>query len=302
MIAYLHLLGSITVPIVIICACGTLLQRFRPVDTKLLADISLYILAPALILSALAESHLGGADFLSICLFTVVMTALLWLLALGSGKLLRLPEKKSRALTLTTLFSNANNYGLPVLLLAFGRTGFALGAVYVVGQIALVNILGMYLAARAQLSARQALSHLLKTPLIYACAAGLLMNGLQLRIPAGGATALHMLGNAYPVLVLLILGIKLGQTGRTGVARPEVWIGIALRIACVPLIAKAVLIVLGVHGLLASVLFIEISMPAAINTVMLTEKFSGDTEMVSLIVTMTTLLSFLYLPLLIAIG
>ena len=68
------------------------------------------------------------------------------------------------------------------------------------------------------------------------------------------------------------------------------------------MMAYGLLRLLDVQGLLASVLFVEASMPVAINTVMLTERFSGDDEMVSLIVTITTLMSFLYLPLLIVIG
>ena len=302
MLAYLHVLASVTIPIVMICGCGALLGHFRTVDTKLLADVSIYILAPALILSALADAHLSGRQVADIFAFTAVMTAVLWLLVAFLGRVMKLPDKQTRALTLTTLFSNSNNYGLPVLLLAFGRSGFAPGAVYVVGQVVLVNVLGMYLASRNQLNPRQAVVNLLRTPLIYATLAGVLLNVFGWRIPNGLSTAVTMLGNAYPVLVLLILGVTLGRITRVGFARPAVWYGVILRLVAVPLIAYGLLAALGVHGLLASVLLVEASMPAAINAVMLTEKFSGDSEMVSLIVAITTLLSFLYLPMLIVVG
>lgn len=302
MYAYLHLLISITVPIIIICVCGVLLQKRRPVDTKLLADISLYILAPALILSALSGSHLQGENVLHIVLFTLVMTVLEWGLAVFASRCARLPENATRALTLTTLFSNANNYGLPVLLLAFGRQGFSLGAVYVIGQIILVNVLGMYVASRSSMNGKQALEHIFKSPIIYACLVGIALDVLHLPLPPGSDTAVQMLGTAYPTLVLLILGIKLGSTKLSGLHRRDVWLGVMLRIAAVPVLAKLVLFVLGIHGLLASVLFVEISMPAAINTVTLAEKFDGETQLVSLIVSITTVLSFVYLPLLISLG
>ncbi|SFG84224.1 AEC family transporter [Sporolactobacillus nakayamae] len=302
MTAYFHLLTSISVPILIICICGAILQKKRSVDTKLLADISLYILAPALILSALSESHLKGDNVIHIFMFSIIMTAALWVVAIITAKIIHLPEPSARALTLTTVFSNANNYGLPVLLLAFGQAGFSLGAVYVIGQIILVNILGMYIASRSELSGKQSIVHILKSPLIYASLAGTLLVLTQLHLPVGTATAAHMLGAAYPVLVLLILGIKLGNTKMSGIRRPEVWIGVFLRLIIVPIIAKGVLIALGIHGMLASVLLVEISMPAAVNSVMLIEKFDGDSELASLIVTITTILSFIYLPLLISIG
>lgn len=230
------------------------------------------------------------------------MTVLLYVLAAATARVFSMSADEKQGLTLTTLFSNANNYGLPVLLLAFGSKGFALGAIYVVGQVVLVNVLGMYLASRSQLDGRQAVIHILKTPLIYACLTGVFLDLLHLQLPGGTNTAVKMLGTAYPVLVLMILGIKLGTTRLAGLHDSKVWIGVILRIAAVPVLAKLVLIVLGIHGLLASVLFVEASMPAAINTVTLAEKFDGDTETISLVVSVTTILSFIYLPLFIAIS
>ncbi|WP_197021219.1 AEC family transporter [Sporolactobacillus terrae] len=300
--AYIHLFISVSLPILIICTCGALLQKKQPIDTKMLANISLYILAPALILSALSQSHLKGSYVLHIFAFSLIMTAVLWLLAVVAAKWMHLSEGSKRALTLTLVFSNANNYGLPVLLLAFGQSGFSLGAIYVIGQIILVNVLGMYIASRAEMSGKAALVHIVKSPLIYASLIGFLFAFLQLPLPSGIDTAAQMLGAAYPVLVLLILGIKLGHTRLAGIRRRDVWGGVLLRLLLVPLIAKGVLFLLGIHGMLASVLFVEVSMPAAVNSVMLIEKFNGDSELASLIVTLTTVLSFVYLPFLIRIG
>lgn len=296
MAAYLYLLLTITVPIVIICGCGVLLQQARPVDTKLLADIGLFIFAPALILSALTSSDLQGENVLHIFLFTLIMTVLTWMLGFVSAKLFRLSGPAAQALTLTTIFSNSNNYGLPVLFLAFGQQGFALGAVYVVGQVVLVNVLGMYIASRSSLDGRQALIKIGKTPLIYAATAGAVLSLLHLGLPAGVDSAAELLGSAYPALVLLILGIQLRRTRFSGLHRPEVWLGVGLRIVAVPAIAILVLRLLNIDGMLASVLLVEASMPAAINAVLLTEKFDGDSELVSLVVSITTVLSFIYLP------
>ncbi|RYM04972.1 AEC family transporter [Sporolactobacillus sp. THM7-7] len=302
MYAYFHLLIGITLPIILICACGIWLEQRRSVDTKLLADISLYILAPALILSALTGSRLRGENVLSVLYFTVIMTALCWGLAAVAGKLARFSEGTTRALTLTTLFSNSNNYGLPVLLLAFGHPGFVLGTIYVVGQIILVNVLGMYIASRENMNGKQALKNIFQSPLIYAALIGIVLSLLYLRLPLGINSAVQLLGHAYPVLVLLILGIQLRRTSFSGLRRLDVWLGVFLRLLIVPVLAKLVLVVLGIHGTLASVLFVEASMPAAINTVTLVEKFDGDKQLVSLIVSITTVLSFIYLPALIYIG
>lgn len=299
---YGHLLLTITLPILIVCLCGAVIQQKRPIQSKTLADVSLYVLSPALILTALTESNITGSDVMHVLWFTIIMTVLSWVIGTVVGKLAQFPAQTAQALVLTTLFSNCNNYGLPLLLMAFGKSGFTLGSTYVVGQIISVNVLGMYIASRSNGNAKQALLQVAKSPLIYAAFVGAVLYILGLRLPNGIDSAAKLLGDAYPAIVLLILGVQLRKTNLRGLKRKDIWIGVVLRILVIPLLAKLVIFILGIHGLLASVLFIEISMPAAINTIVLVERYDGDSQFVSLVVSVTTLLSFLYLPLLIALS
>ncbi|WP_237699992.1 AEC family transporter [Alicyclobacillus acidocaldarius] len=78
--------------------------------------------------------------------------------------------------------------------------------------------------------------------------------------------------------------------------------GVALRVVMVPVAARLLLLALGIHGLLASVLFVEASMPAAVNTVALASRYDVAEEWTSMVVAITTALSFVYLPLVIAIS
>jgi predicted permease len=69
-----------------------------------------------------------------------------------------------------------------------------------------------------------------------------------------------------------------------------------------PILSVICIYVLGIKGLMASVLFVQSSMPAAINNAVLVEKYGGDKELVTLTVAITTMISFLTLPLFISIG
>ncbi|MBX6353757.1 MAG: AEC family transporter [Thermoflavifilum sp.] len=302
MSGYLHLLWTTTVPILVVCVCGALLARFQSVDTKSLANVSLYILAPALVLATLPGAQIQGSHVLQIVEFTLIMTALCWGLGTLAGRLFRLDAATGRALTLTTIFSNCNNYGLPVLLLAFGAQGFALGTMYVVGQIILVNVLGVYIASSANGGGRSGAREVLRSPLLYACALAVILAAIHTPLPGGLGTTAKLLGDAYAAVVLLILGVQLGRTRWSQLRRADIWLGVGLRIVVVPLLTKLILWLLGIHGLLASVLFIESSMPAAVNAVALAEKYGLASDWVSMVVAVTTVLSFLYLPLLIAVG
>ncbi|HUX11947.1 MAG TPA: AEC family transporter [Spirochaetia bacterium] len=293
---YLTTLLDTSVPIVLACACGALLAWKHEVKTSTLTDLSLYVLAPSLVLIALGESRIPVSIFTDIALFTAVQTVASLFVGWAAGRLMALDPAKRAALSLTTIFSNSNNYGLPVLLLAFGAAGFSLGAAYVIGQVILVNTLGLFLAARSSFRPGEAMKRILRVPLIYACAAGILLYITRIELPKGLNGGLKLLGNAYPAVVLVILGVQIRKMKWEGFKRIEVWVAVVLRMVVIPLISLAVLSVLGFHGLLARVLLVETAMPAAINGVVLAEKYGADTELVAFTVSVTTLISFVSLP------
>lgn len=299
---YLGVMTSVVLPIVIVCLFGAILQRLRGVKTEYLADVSLYVLAPCLIIVVLGEAHLQGHNVAQIIWFTLLQGLFCFVLATVVAKLFRMSPKTQSALTLTTIFSNANNYGLPVLLLAYGQTGLVNGAAYVIGQIILSNTLGMFVASRSNVSGKQALLQVAKTPLIYAVIVGVLLDWLKWTLPTPVHDGFKLLSDAYPGLVLLILGVQLGRIKSWIVRRKDVWIAVLLRVCVVPILSALVIWILHIHGMLASILFVQSSMPAAVNNIIYATKYGSDDEMVTLTVAITTILSFLTIPLLIAIG
>lgn len=293
---YLGMLSSVVLPIVVICLIGAVVGRFRKIETSSLADISLYVLSPSLVLVVLSQVHLSDENVIDILSFTVLQTLLCWGIAKLSTRLFRLSGPVEAAVTLTTIFGNSNNYGLPVLLLAYGAAGLTNGAVYVIGQIVLINSLGLYIASRAEVRPRQALFQVLKAPLIYALVIGTVLDALSVHIPPGIETGLHMLGDAYAAVVLLILGVQLGGLRWTGIKRKEVWLAVLLRVGIVPLLSQFCILVLRIHGMLGPILLVQSSMPAAINNIVFAKKYGADTDAVTLTVAVTTLLSFVTLP------
>lgn len=293
---YWNVMFEVVLPIFMACLSGILIQRWRRVDIQSLADVSLYILAPCLVLISLAESKHNTSNIRAIILFTLLHTAICWAAALLISYLLRLNEESKVTISLTTIFGNANNYGLPVLLLAYGTDGFSQGINYVIMQIILVNTLGLYIASRAKVNAKQALMQIAKTPLLYSVIVGVAIFVSRIVLPKGIANGLHLMGNAYAAVVILILGIQLRNISLNGMKRWEVWVAVGLRVAIVPILSMLCLSVLGIKGLLASVLLVQSSMPAAINTSVLVTKYGGDKELVTLTVAITTIISFLTLP------
>jgi predicted permease len=293
---YWNVMFEVVLPIFMTCLCGILIQKWGRIDIQSLADVSLYILAPCLVLISLAESKHNTTNFKDIVLFTLLHTLFCWATALLTSRLLRLKEESKVTISLTTIFGNANNYGLPILLLAYGAAGFSQGINYVIMQIVLVNTLGLYIASRAKVSTRQALLKIGKTPLLYAVMVGLVIFAFHIGIPKGIANGLHLMGNAYAAIVILILGVQLRNISLSGIKRWEVWAAVGLRVLIVPILSLLCISLLGIKGLLASVLMVQSCMPAAINTSVLVAKYGGDKELVTLTVAITTIISFVTLP------
>lgn len=87
--SFVSLFGTVSVPILLACFLGYLYQQYKSPDTKVLADLSLFVLAPCLIVSAVSGSGLNSSAFAHIALFTMIQTILCWGAALVVGKLFR---------------------------------------------------------------------------------------------------------------------------------------------------------------------------------------------------------------------
>ncbi|WP_342480806.1 AEC family transporter [Paenibacillus sp. FSL L8-0340] len=300
----LSTLFKVILPLSIPVIAGALLGRFKNLDTKPLLTLYLYFLSPAIILDTLATAEISFDDVYKTLSFSLLNLFLLWGLANVLGRILKLAPAEAAGLTLVSTFTNSVNYGLPLVLLAFGQLGLDKASVYVIGQMVIVNTIGVYFAARSQFSVRSAVKSVFSLPAIYAAILALMLRALGLHMPDELASGVSMAAGAYSPVVLAILGaqmvkVKAAQTERN--VQLAFWTGITVRLLLAPLLAALVLLLLNITGTLFSVLLILASMPVAVNSVVLAERFSSSPSLVSRCIVWTTLASFLVLPVLIVV-
>lgn len=300
----LSTLLEVIVPLSIPVLAGALLGRFKNLDTKPLLTLYLYFLSPAIILDTLATAEISFDDVYKTLAFALLNLLLLWATAKLLGKILKLAPPEAAGLTLISTFTNSVNYGLPLVLLAFGQLGLDKASVYVIAQMVIVNTIGVYFAARSQFSVRSAVRSVFSLPSIYAAILALLLRTLGLHMPHEVASGVTMVAGAYSPVVLAVLGAQMVkvQTARTARnVQLAFWTGITVRLLLAPLIAALLLLLLDIDGTLFAVLLILASMPVAVNSVVLAERFGSSPSLVSRCILWTTLASFLVLPVLIAI-
>ncbi|MUG85523.1 AEC family transporter [Paenibacillus timonensis] len=297
------LLGVI-VPLSVPVAFGALLARFRAWDTKHLLTLYLYVLSPAIIFDTLRNARISMDELYNTIGFALVNLLLMWGVAKVAGMITRMDSAETAGLTLISTLTNSANYGLPLVLLAFGQLGLDKASVYVITQMIIVNTVGVYFAARSQFSVKSAVKSVFTLPAVYAAALAVFLKIFGFHLSTGLEQGISMVADAYSPVVLTILGaqmVKVGRPEATRVRPAAFWTGTVIRLLLAPLLAFTALKLLGISGVLFSVLFIQASMPVAVNAVVLAERFDAAPGLVSKCIVWTTLASFLTLPVLIVI-
>lgn len=180
--------------------------------------------------------------------------------------------------------------GLQLIALAFGPLVFMV-------NIASVMVLAHWGAAKAT-SWRAVLDQIIANPLILACGAGLLAQALHLTHLGPFSEALRLIGQAAMPIALMTVGAGLDfKALRADSVKVGVTTGIKLLVA--PLVLWGAAILCGASPLAAAVAAGIGATPVAAAGYTLAREMGGDVRLMAAIITATTIVSFVTMPLMI---
>ncbi|MBI2287873.1 MAG: AEC family transporter [Chloroflexi bacterium] len=137
-------------------------------------------------------------------------------------------------------------------------------------------------------------------PAIYAALAGLLVNLLDIPVPALVLKPLAFISPMTIPLVLLVLGFNLSKVRITSLRTTllasflRIGVGLALGFLAVELF--------NLTGVMRSVVILDSAMPSAANTALLAMKYNNEeSELVASVVFVTTVASLLMIPFLLSV-
>ena len=192
---------AIILPVFSIIALGWLYGRKVRPDMSMVNRISMNVLAPALIFSALSSKSFDIWDNRLLMLGSVGVVLGSGLLAWPFAKLLRVDH---RTLVPPMMFNNCGNMGLPLAALAFGPPGFtAMVALFVIS-----NLLHFTLGAW-MIDHHARFGSLLKNPMVWSTVAGFLFAAFHPPMPEVLGVTFKMVGDALIPMMLLSLGVRL---------------------------------------------------------------------------------------------
>jgi hypothetical protein len=286
-------------PIFLVASVGFVLARYLGANVQTLSRVSFNALAPCLVFSQLVTSPVTGLDFGRMALFCVLTMLAMALVARLAAAGLKLDRPSVSAFLLVVMFSNGGNYGLPVVLFAFGRDALSHASVYFVTSAVLVYTAGVLLAASGRRSVRRALRGILKVPAAWAVVAAAMVLASGLTMPLALMRPITLLGDAALPMMILVLGMQLERA--TFPERPRVVaVAVTLSLAVAPVVALAMASLLGLAGPARQAAVLQASMPTAVVTTILALEYDVMPAFVTSVVLLATLLSPLTLTVLIA--
>jgi len=289
---------NVVLPVFLVAGIALLAQRRLQLELRTLTQLAFYVFSPALIFDSLVNSDVSGAEFGRITALLLVITGLSWAAGELAARLLHLHGPTKGSFLVSLVLINAGNYGLPTLLFAYGEAGVTRGALYLIVSSTLSASLGVYLAARGRLTAREALRRAAQVPLLYAAALGLLLKFTGLHLPDPAIKAIHLLGEGATPSFLVILGLQLDQALRTGFRPahlPALTFLTVGRLLLAPLLAWALAPAFGLTGLTRNVFVVETAMPTAVMATILATEFDADPPFAALAILATTVASLVTL-------
>ena len=278
-------------PVFLVVGVGWLLGRSLRLDPDPLAKLTFWILSPALIFESLRTAQLPLEHYGIVTAFVVAHYGGMYLLSLPLRRLL-FPDNPAAqaAASLTLVFGNCGNLGLPILMFAFGQPGFDVGVVFLAANTVLLATLGVAIASREPGDSwRGALGNLVRVPWPYAVVAAALSR-LLWPLPEWLARATGLLSQGAIPALLLLLGLQLARIRPREVARDAAWLA-GLRLSLASLLAWGLAAAFGAQGVMRGSLVVEGSVPSAVNSFLLAAQFDRRPDLAAAALLLSTVLS-----------
>lgn len=277
---------------------GAVLYRGQLVDnagSKQLSNVALYVATPAVILQSLATTF----DAAKMAAGAACM-ALSFIFTLVSAVVARLYFRdRQRAAQLGITISNMGFMGIPLVQSVLGEEYVFYISACMAGQVPLIWSYGIWLIS--QDTSKISLKKIATNPSIVAVVVGIVLFCCSIDLTGVIKVTAQDMGNLNTGLAMLVMGIYLAQTDLRSLVRDRnLYAACALRLLAVPAIVIAVMVLLPLDPIVKLVVVIALSTPCGTVSAMFPQLFGGDYRFGAGLVSVSTLLSLVLMPLVLA--
>jgi predicted permease len=299
--ALLSELGSVYLnalfPLFLYCGVGVIAFRFLDLDRTTLSKVSVYVLLPPLFFSNLMQVKVPTEDIFKVALFCCLILGSMAVIGRLYSKLVAFDSPTTSSAVLSVTFFNAVNLGFPVALFAFGEEGLLYAGLLVAVNAVPHNGFSMYVAARGQMSRRNAAFALARMPIFYVLILATLFRLTGITVTETIMAPITTMGEAAIPVILICVGMELASIQIKTLNLKLLGV-VIIRLCLAPMVAAGITSLIGVDGLLRSVLILLSSMPSAMAPIVYARVFGGNVESLTQAVFYSTIGCFFSLPIL----
>lgn len=291
MATFFYILLHIIFPIFVLVSIGFVMQRKFHLDIRTLTRLSMYVFIPSVLVVKIYEAQVTLQFFWTLIIYIIGIQLIMMLLGEIIPRMLKYPRSIRKCFSNSLLFFNSGNYGLPLIELVFKNPVATTAQVFImVIQNITTNTVGVFQASTGNSSYKDALKNVFSMPSMYVLAAVAVVKWTGVVIPEPILVPLQYISGGFVGFAVLLLGVQLAEIDFKFKIN-DVLIASFIRLILSPILGYCLVLLLGVHGILAKSLIIGASTPTAVNTAIIAKEFDNEPEYAAQMVFVSTILS-----------
>lgn len=264
-------------------------------NRKKFTDLIIEIILPCNIVNSFLIDW--SYEILMNCLTVFIVAIVTQILYVVLSKMLFRKSSRDRQAVLRygIICSNAGFLGNPIVESVFGSQGLLFASVALIPlRFAMWSSgLKLFTDTDGKSTAKKLMTH----PCIIAVFIGFFLMLTQIRLPGFMLKTLSGIGGSNTAVSMIVIGSILADIHLKEILDKELINFSAIRLLLIPAAIFAILKLLGTDSLVTGVIVLLSAMPAGSTTVMLAEKYDGNSAFASSCVFISTVLSLVTIPL-----
>lgn len=300
---FLNVLTQVIILLILILV-GVVLAKTNVLDSngvKSITDMVLMIVTPCVIIKSFIREFDTSVLKNLLISFLIAFIAHICFILIGCLFLKDNDKAKERVLRFGAIFSNCAYMSIPLQQALLGETGVFYASSYIVIFNIFVWSWGILLMSgdRKYLTPKK----LILNPGMISIIIGLVIFLFSIPIPKIISEPLSYIASLNTPLPMIIIGFHLASSNLLdGIKNLKCLLAIGFKLILFPALTLAVMYLCGVRGVMLVSSVISCSAPTAAITTMFSSKFGSDTSLSVNMVSLSTVLSLITMPILITIA
>ena len=288
------------IPLTLLILLGWLVGRAQNIDLKSVSTMLIYAISPVVAFGSTGQLSFHGA-FILLPVITYILAAICGLTSFALGQ--RLLKHKDMGYLLPQATGSGNNgyFGLPLAMALFPPEQVGVYFLMMMGTTLFEATIGYYFVGRGHLTVKHALQRVVRMPVIYAIAVGLVLSASHITLDAGVLKLWDVARGCYVCLGMMIIGIALAKHKK--LAWDMDFIALTLfgkyfmwAVAIAAFVWTDIHVLKIYDASIYTMIAILAITPAAANTAAFAAQHDFKPQLAATIVFLTTIISFVVLP------